>query len=276
MLVSSVPFWVLIIVVAAGIISADKTLKAFQGAAAHQDWHMVVGWAGVAMAEVGMVYLAFASRADRLHGGDVRRVTTLVGVLRALAVRVGVKPPLPYSSLPETQRGTLMTVLFLLALVGNVYGVAFDELASLEFAQSATVVDFFVHLLNSPFAVAAPVLFKIFLGAVAPLALLVAGEELARVVFETRQRYETDFLEDEREAWRKRLLGEYERYRQQREAEALAKAYQAKNGLPPGAPTPYLLIATRSASGAEDGGGEITAVPLAPSQTHSLPPRVNP
>ncbi len=264
-LLSSVPFWVLIIVVAAGVISADKTLKAFQDAAAHGSWAGAVGWAGVCMAEVGLVYLEFSSRADRLSRGDRRRVVTLLGLLRGVLVRVGVKAPLPYSEMPETQRGTLTIVLFLLALAGNVYGVAYSDAAQLSIAQTETITGFFARLGELPFVEAAPVFFKIFLGCVAPLALLVSGGELARVAYETRQRYERDFLADERAKWEQEMIAAYEQYRAQREAEALANAYRRKNDLPLDAGTPYLLVAPMAK-------GEITpvAVPLVTSQTPSL------
>lgn len=271
-LLSSVPFWVLIIVIAAGVISADKTLKAFQDAAAHGDWSGAVGWAGVAMAEVGLVYLAFASRADRLNRGDQRRVVTLLGLLRGVLVRIGVKPPLPYSELPDTARGVLTGVLFALALAGNLYGVAFSEASQLEIAQTGNIAEFFTALVGLPFAQSGPVLLKIFLGCVAPLTLLVAGEELARVAFETRQRYERDFLAEERARWMAEMRASYEQFRAQREAEAMAKAYRAKNDLPLTAGTPYLLVAGPPTA---EGETAPVAVPLATSQTPSLQPPVS-
>ncbi len=274
-IVGSVPFWVILVLLGSAIVSIDKNAAAFTEAAAHKDWAKVVMVGGIFMTEFGLLYLAFAGRADRLKSKTDRRAFTLVYLVRSVFVFVfgglrfpkigkhgGWQVPVEHN-LPEMQRPTMTLILFALALLGNIYTVAFAEAVKLDVAHNVSLGQFFDELSRLPADQSTPVYFAILLGATAPIAVFLFGEELARVAFDADRRYTEDLLAERDQLWREQLLEAWRIVSEEREVRELARRYRVKNELPPDAPTPYLLV---------EEGPEGTPVPLAENASQkSLP-----
>lgn len=278
-IVGSVPFWVVLVLMGANIVSIDKNARAFADAAAHKDWAQVVMIGGILMTEFGLLYLAFAGRADRLKRNADRRAFTLIYLVQSLGIvllgglrfpkigkRGGWQVPTEHN-LPEMQRPAMTLILFTLALLGNIYTVTFAEAAKLEIAQTVSFGQFFEALSKLPASQSAPVYFAILLGATAPIAVFLFGEELARVSFEADRRYTEDLLAERDQLWRERLLDAWKAVQEEREARELARKYRVKNELSPDAPTPYILI---------EQDPEGTPVPLAESVSQRSLPQLSP
>jgi hypothetical protein len=281
-LLGSVPFWVILVIMGAAIVSIDKMTSAFAEAAAHQDSAGMVAFGGVLVVEFGLLYLAFADRADRLKDDsqDDQRGITLVYLLHAAfvmilgglsipATRIGrftvgpVRVP-SRTHLPPMQRPIMTVALFGLALAGNLYGVAFAEALDLSISSTTTIHEFFMALSELPFNVSVPVYMRLVLGATAPLALFLFGEELARVSFETDRRYTDDILAERDREWRAAFTDWYRERAEALEQAEMARSFRLKNSLPIDAPTPYLLVAGTAEEEANN-----APIPLA--QTSSPP-----
>jgi len=257
-IVGSVPFWVVLVLLGSAIVSIDKNVAAFEAAAAHRSISGIVAAGGVLMVEFGLLYLAFAGRADTLKRSQDRHAITLVYLVQAVLVFTfgGIRFPrigrfggwrVPsQGNLPEMQRPAMTLILFLLALMGNIYTVAFSEAIKLDIAHRASFSQFFDELSRLPADQSTPVYFAMLLGAAAPIAVFLFGEELARVAFETERRYTDDLLAERDRHWREQFLQVWEQVKDERELRELARKYRVKNELSPDAPTPYILVESES------------------------------
>lgn len=252
-IISIMPIFLAIIMASAVLISADKTFSAFQHGSANQIgmWPMVIGLCGVLLAEGSLIYVAFAKRRERLMANKSRQVFTVPSLFRAIKVRLGFAKPLNWDEIGDTSLTHFSRMIFALVLTGNVFTSIMPLLIQYEI-NGRIQLDFVGQMALG---------FGLFLGAVAPFALHLVGEQLADMSY----RYYTI----ERNKLKAELMKDWDRYVQDRwhvEADerlrkALHNAFVSKNKLALSDESPYLLGA-----GSE---GDLVAVPLAMSQTSS-------
>lgn len=130
-----------------------------------------------------------AHRLKRIAEGRPRRVTSLLGILRALAVRIGIKQPLPYSELEQDSMTPVIVTAFVFVLSSNFY-IGFRPMIAQIGAQS--LQDFILAIpsanaqLQLTFVVdLAAILFP-------PLMALAAGHQTARFAAESLSTYQQE------------------------------------------------------------------------------------
>ncbi|MBN1284313.1 MAG: hypothetical protein JXB47_02840, partial [Anaerolineae bacterium] len=196
-----IPFWgrpwsIWFLVIASVVISGLRTASLFVALANTDNTavaQFVEGIFAVAMIEVGIVLTGF--RAEQLRReslGKARHVASLLDLLRGIKVRLGIEQPLSWAEKPEPSIiPALHNILFLVALVANVWVTAKTALLSVPGASEMDVLLFTGSLLGQPVPIFLPVLVALMAGAAAPIAAKAAGEAAARDMFR-------DQVEDEK------------------------------------------------------------------------------
>lgn len=246
---SFVPVWgrpwtVVFLVVASVVISGLRTATLFVSLANVSNApavQLVEGLAAVAMVELGIVLTAF--RAEQIRREDLakpRHVANLRDLWRGLRVRLGLDAPRSWGELPEPSAiPALHTLLFLTALVANVWITAQAALLAVPGAASLDTLAFAGILLGQPPAVLLPVLVAVAVGAAAPVAAKVAGEAAARDTFAAQVQDERAYLDFEQAVseWREGLRQTWEAdgldLLEQELARAEARARGADAAMPP-------------------------------------------
>lgn len=228
--ISTMPAFLMLILVSSMIISADKTYAAFSGVAANDGWFwtQTIGILGVVMTEGSMVYVAFAATRQRLQHGLERRVITLPAILQGFKVRLGLAPVPDYDQMPDTSLQRYSKLVFALVLCANVFTAAMPVLET-SLASMAML-----DLLKLGFAV--------FMGVVAPFALHSVGSQLAHLSYDL-YRQENDRIKSELEAaWRAEIDRRWTEEAEERTRWALHRKFLVENKLALDAGSPYLLL----------------------------------
>ncbi|MCZ7544884.1 MAG: hypothetical protein M5R40_15780 [Anaerolineae bacterium] len=193
------PWTVVFLVVASVVISGLRTATLFVSLANVSNApavQLIEGLAAVAMVELGIVLTAF--RAEQIRREDLakpRHVANLRDLWRGLRVRLGIDAPRSWGELPERSAiPALHTLLFLTALVANVWITAQAVLLAVPGAGDLNSLEFAGLLLGQPPAVLLPVLVAVAVGAAAPVAAKVAGEAAARDTFAAQVQDEKAYL----------------------------------------------------------------------------------
>jgi hypothetical protein len=247
--ISLMPLFLAGILVSSMLISADKTFKAFSGAAANRGWFWttLIGVLGIVMTEGAMVYVAFAKTRQRLQKGLPRQVVTLPSLVRGIKVRLGLAPVPDYDQLPDSSLAWFSRLIFVLILAANIFT------ATLPLLKGAGPVMTLVDWLELVFAV--------FMGAVAPFALHSVGSQMAHLSFELFQETTERLKRELDEQWHGEMDQRWAAVEEELTRRALHRQYLVVNRLEGDAPSPYLLV-----SGEE---GEVQAVPFERSLTPS-------
>jgi hypothetical protein len=247
--ISLMPLFLAVILASAMLISADKTFRAFSGAAANPGWvwTRMVGVLGVLMAEGALVYAAFAKTRQRLQKGLPRQVMTLPSLLRGLKVRLGLAPVPDYDELPDSSLAWFSRLVFVLILAANVFT------ATLPLLEAAGPAMTLVDWLRLGFAV--------FMGLVAPFALHSVGSQMAHLSFELYQEDRERLKRELEKDWQKEMDQRWEALEDELTRRALHRQYLVVNRLEGDAPSPYLLVAGEE--------GQVQAVPFERSLTPS-------
>lgn len=236
LLQTSVPYWVVFVILGSATISVDKMSAAFMAAAAHPDWGTILVIAGAAMTEFGLLYLAFANHNEHLQkheATDGQKAITLALIVHAILVKIFgglrvAKWRVPTQThLPNLARPAATIILLALALAGNAYTVLYSESAAApgDLPESNALL-----------------YFKLFFGLSAPLALWIFGEELARTMEMVGRQYTDESRREIIREWQEGFLEWWQEHRATREAEELSRAFRNKNSLPLEASTPYLQL----------------------------------
>lgn len=253
--VSVLPAILGVVMLASIVVSLDKTAAAFHAAVANKDalwgaWAAVVAIAGVVMADAALVVAEFALVRDQLKKALPRQVWTVKSLVRSVKVRLGMTEPLNYHQMQDPTLKFYSQFVFWLVIAANVYAVT-----RAGNVHSLGDVNFETGLL-------------LFVGIAGALSLRFIGQQLAHTVYELvaeRKRVEAHDLYD---AWRQEMNALWEAEGPRLVQEALHERFIRKNKLPPGVPSPYVLMASE-----EDGA--LDAVPLALSQPSLEPPSPN-
>lgn len=199
--------FLLVIALLASLASAIRTVTAVYEIYDLRTGKLIAALAALAfaLAADGAIFvLGLAQEGQRLQrvaAGKPRRVTSLISILRAIAVRLGLINPLQYDELDSDSLTTVIAIAFLFILASNAYiglqplvaeaGATStqDFLLSLQTAHANLQLKFVVDM--------AAVLFP-------PLMALIAGHQTARFAAEVaaqasdqRAAYEHDLA-----AWR--------------------------------------------------------------------------
>lgn len=254
--VSMIPVFLALIMFSAMFISADRTFTAFSGAAAHglPVWAGFIGLLGVIFTEGSLIFAEFAAVRSRLQRNLPRQVWTVPKFMRAVAVRLGLKNPLDYDEMPDNNLERFSSMVFVLVLAANVF-VATMPLLEANGTAWAVMTDL----------ARIKLLFAIFMGVVAPFGLKFVGGQLAELSYSLYAQQRADMRLEMQKQWKAEMMSMWEQEGPQIVAQALHATYARKNGLPPGAQSPYLLMTGMD----EEGKPEIQATPLAPSWTAS-------
>lgn len=268
-LLVSAPFIVVLVGIAGIILTGHKEYMVFA------VWGWVVGLAAVVVITGGLILEGFTTRLNRLRSGsDARKVTTMAGLVRAVAVRIGFVPtfrwqkglrftgfikPLSHDQMEENKVG----MLYFIAVAVNIYGYIMPTLKEWEAAGDAFTLSY---------SQGASLVLGVILGATMPRILEVTGAQLAEYGYqfflETKRRIEREARLAARHEFEARWAVEKELV----ERRELHRSLLAKNGLSITAnvDSPYLLI-----DGEKKEVGQQTAAPLAnsqrPSPGHSKP-----
>ncbi len=247
--VSVIPALLALIMLTAVFISADRTFAAFQGAAAHQAtlWASFIGLLGVVFTEGSLVMAEFASVRSRLQRNTPRQVWTLPRFFRGIAVRLGLKEPLDYNEMPDTNLERFASMVFVLVLAANVF-VATMPMLETNGTSWAAMTDLARIKLG----------FAIFMGVVAPFGLKFVGAQLAQLSYSLYEQQRAEMRQEMQERWRQDLMQVWEVDGPRIVAEALHSRYLQKNKLPEGSRSPYLLVAGED----EEGEPSVQALPL--------------
>jgi hypothetical protein len=252
--VSVIPAMLALIMVTAIFISADTTFTAFSGAASHQAllWSSFIGVLGVIFTEGSLVFSEFARVRSRLQRGLPRQVWSLPQFFRGIGVRLGLKRPLQYDEMPDTNLERFATMVFILVLAANVF-VATTPLLQANGTSWTAMTDLDrIYLL-----------FAIFMGVVAPFGLKFVGSQLAELSYELFAQQRAEMEQKLYEEWRRSVTNLWAEEGGKIVMQALHAKYLQKNGLPPDSVSPYLLMA----GPAEEGGElQLQAAPLANSR----------
>jgi NADH:ubiquinone oxidoreductase subunit 5 (subunit L)/multisubunit Na+/H+ antiporter MnhA subunit len=251
--VSLIPGLIAVIVVTAIFISADRTFQAFSEAAAHDAmlWAAFIGLLGVVFTEGSLVITEFAAVRARLQSNQPRRVWTLPGALRGIGVRLGLKKPLSYDEMPDTNLERFAAMVFILVLAANVF-VAVTPLLEENGTSWAAMTDLAKLQLG----------FAVFMGVVAPFGLKFVGSYLAKLSYELFAQQQAERRQQMYEDWRADMQALWEVEGPRLVAEAMHAKFCAKNSLPPSTESPYLLTAGMD----ERGEMQLAAVPFSTSQ----------
>lgn len=260
--VSLIPGLLAVIVITAIFISADRTFTAFSNAAAHDAtlWAAFIGLLGVIFTEGSLVITEFAAVRSRLQRNLPRQVWTLPKMLRGIGVRLGLEKPLDFDEMPNTNLERFAAMTFVLVLAANVF-VAATPLLQENGTSWAAMTDLAKIQLG----------FAVFMGVVAPFGLRFVGSYLAELSFELFAQQREEMRNKMQEQWRMDMQRIWQDDGPRIVAEALHSKWLAKNNLPPGAESPYLLMAGTD----EEGEASIQAVPFQPSWTASPTPSGN-
>lgn len=177
----------------AGFTSAARTVQAMSELYAKSGTSAIfvplVAGSFAILAEGALYLIALYSEAERIKWRQARKrrhVTTLRTIVRGIAVRLGLREPLPYDQLPETSSGSSLVIAlaFGLAITANLFigtrpimGIVADRslqvfLASLVNAPAETQLAFLMDMMG--------VLFP-------PIATYALGHWAAKHAFEVSQ-----------------------------------------------------------------------------------------
>lgn len=202
-----------VIAILAAIASAVRTVQVvssiYSDAGSHPIGIALAALAFTLAAEGALFVLALAQAGENMRRRAARRarhVRSLAGVIYAVAVRIGIKPPLRYDQLPEESGGIGVVIALALAftLSTNLYmgmkpmisqmgeNNLQSFVAGLIEAPAATQMTFFVDLVAALFA---------------PLVAYAAGHLTARYAGEIAERTQVARMAFERDlaAWRESM-----------------------------------------------------------------------
>lgn len=258
--VSVIPGILAVILASAIFISADRTFTAFSEASAHNGtiWASFIGLLGVVFTEFSLVFVEFASVRSRLQRNLPRQVWTLPKFLRGIGVRLGLREPLDYNAMPDTNLERFASMVFILVLAANIF-VGVMPLLETNGTSWAAMTDLARMKL----------VFAIFMGIVAPVGLRFVGGQLASLSYSLYDQQRAELRQALHEDWRKEMTSLWEDQAPRIIAEALHARFCQKNALPIGTESPYLLV---TGDGEEGDAAEVHLVPLASSQANSARP----
>jgi hypothetical protein len=256
-LVGWLPALLGLVMLAAIVVSLDKTASAFEASVAHKDglwgaWTYIVAGAAVIMSDAALVVAEFALVRDQLAKGLHREVFTLRSLARGWRVFLGKEPPRDWHEMADATLKFYAKLLFWLVVSANVFAVThagnIDGLEDLTFENGLLM----------------------FTGVAGALSLRFIGRQVAHITYELARKRELLDNRDLLEAWTEEMKALWTQpgvgdvlVRQ-----ALHQAFIKKNKLRPGATSPYLLGASETA----EGEATLVAVPLSPSPTSCAAP----
>lgn len=246
--VGYLPLLLVIVGVAAAVVSMDKTASAFEASVAHPNglggaWLYIVALSGVVMADLALVLAEFAMVRDMLRKGLHRNVFNIKDFNRAIRVRLGLETPLDYGQMPDQTLVIYSRFLFLLILAGNIFAVTrtgnIKGIGDLTFSNCLLLLT----------------------GIAGALSLKFLGRQLSHIVYELAQERAEIQRQAMFEEWQDSLVSLWQTEGPQMINAALHQAFLKKNKLPLEAGSPYLL------SAGEDG---LELFPFQSSQNQSL------
>lgn len=247
------PVAMLITLVAAIIVSLDKTSWAFERSVANtivlggvDVWRIVVAFAAVVMVDVALAVSEFEIVRQTLAAGkpDTRRYWTLMAVLDAVINRIGYERVRgKWRRIDPDERAQSHAVdptvrqwnayIFALAVIANVFSIT--QIAG-------------INSLNEALHMQASVVLMIVTGIGGVISIQQIGRLVGRVTFRAAQtEYETMHRMIVQE-WRAAQLALWEEEGPELVFRALHEAWTRKNGVELEAQSPYLLIAGEEAS----------------------------
>ena len=240
-IISVLPAILGIIAISAIAISADKTFTGFRVGVTNKlpAVTFALGFCGVIMTELGLIYVEFAIVRERLKKGLQRQVFNLREIGRVLRVLRGLEAPRDYSEMPDSSLMAYSRLIFGIVLAANLYG-----------AYKATEAN------ADPVSVG----FALALGVAGAFSLRFIGAQLAHITYEIMEQERKTHKAQLDSEWRAEMDRRWAVFEADAESRALHRAFIVKNGLALDANTPYLLQA------GEDGEPE-----LAPFEQTTLP-----
>lgn len=248
------------LMLAAILISADKTMRAFHDAVANKDalwgaWAVLVAALAVVMTEGGLVFAEFAAVRERLKKGLPRRVFTLKDFVRAIKVRIGIEEPLDWNEMPDATLTFYARFVFALVLVGNFYGViiAYGGIDGFDWYALSTIQR--VELVAF-----------IAVGIAGALSLRFIGSQLAHWTYDLMEQRNAIIEREMFERWRQEQNELWQDIAPKVLAEAFHAEFVKKNNLPLDARSPYLLVAGED----DEGDPALSAIPFRTSPINSV------
>jgi len=260
------PIVVLFAALASSVRTVQTASEIYTAAGSHPVGVLIAAVGFTLGAEAALFILALAQEGERrrrIAEGRPRHVGSLAGLLRALAVRIGIKRPVDYQNMPDSSgAGIVIAVAFLFAVAANFYMGMQPILQELAASSPGMSLQAFLSTLTTAPA-GLQVQFIVDVAAVLfpPVMALTGGHlvarwggELAAEAENTAALYRQD-MQHWREAWANPLDtregAELLRLELQRKQDAKRARYQQQQPEPAAAvnPTPVRLEAHHNGNG---------------------------